>query len=833
MIGAFADLLRGLRRDLRSSELAWLFVALTLSVATLSSVSFLADRMQRAFQFDARQLLAADVLIVGDRPIPERFIVEAQARNLRIAQTVVFPSMATVGSQSKLSSLKAVSSTYPLRGQLQIDPQKEILAVNRQENIGPSRGMAWVDPAMLNSLHAKVGDQLILGDQRFTISAVLLRELDRGAGFMNFAPRVMMSLDDLPATGLIRFGSRVTYRLLLAGSDEDIAGYQKWVENYLQSEDLRGLRIETLENAQPIMRKTLERAERFLSLIALLTAMVAAVAIALSARRYVIKQADVCAVLKCFGASQVSILKRQLKTLVAIGIAAVVLGSLIGYGVQQILLGLLGNLILANLPAISLWPVLWSALFAWFLLIGFAGPPLFGLIKVSPIRLVRKEFEGVSVAAVWVAIFGIGTCSALIAIAARDWKLATWVGLSFGVAVAVFALLAWGILNLLGRIQPKSFALRFALTIQARRSSFAIMQITALGIALMALLMILLLRQDLLSTWRGNIPADAPNRFMINIQEDQKQGIAQTLLAAGLVKPDFYPMVRGRLININGRSIAPNDYEEDNTRRLVDREFNLSYTNQLPNGNRITDGQWIEGGAPQISLEMGIAKTLKLKLGDQLSFEVAGEKVTAPITSLRKLDWGSMRVNFFVIMPPDLLKGLPQSWITSYYQPPDIENLDFKLTQAYPNLTVVDVAVSLAQIQEVLDRLSMALGVLFAFTIAAAILVLMAAIAATQDERFRSAALLKAVGASQAVLGSIAAAELSIIGLVAGCLAGLAAGIAAWALGRFVLEIEFNAFAQALVMGIAFGVIACGLAGFRFCRKIQRASAIECLRESA
>ena len=830
MIRALSDLLRGLRRELRSSELAWLLVALTLSVAALSSVSFLADRMQRAFQFDARQLLAADMLLAGDRPIPERFLVEAQARNLQMAQTVVFPSMATVGSHSKLSSLKAVSSNYPLRGQLQIDRQKETLAMSKQEN-GPSKGMVWVDLAMLNSLHAKVGDQITLGDQRFTIDAILLRELDRGAGFMNFAPRVMMSLDDLPATGLIGFGSRVTYRLLLTGSDKDVASYQEWVEAYIESEDLRGLRIETLENAQPIMRKTLERAERFLSLIALLTAMVAAVAIALSARRYVIKQADVCAVLKCFGASQMLILKRQVKTLVAIGIAAAVLGSLMGYGVQQILLGLLGHLILANLPAISLWPVLWSALFAWFLLIGFAGPPLFSLIKVSPIRLVRKEFEGVSVTAVWVAVFGIGTCSVLITIAARDWKLAAWVGLSFGAAVAIFALLSWGILNLLGRIAPKSFALRFALTMQARRSGFAVMQITALGIALMALLMILLLRQDLLSTWRGNIPADAPNRFMINVQEDQKQGIAQTLLAAGLAKPDFYPMVRGRLIDINGRSITPNDYVEENARRLVEREFNLSYTTQLPLGNRITAGQWINGIKPEVSLETGIAKTLKLKLGDQLSFEVAGEKVTAPITSLRKLDWGSMRVNFFVIMPPDLLKGLPQSWITSYYQPSDIQNLDFELTQAYPNITVVDVAVSLAQIQEVLDRLSMALGLLFAFTIAAAILVLMAAIAATQDERFRSAALLKAVGASQKVLGSIAAAELSIIGLVAGTLAGLAAGIAAWALGRFVLEIEFNAFAQALGMGIAFGVLACGLAGFRFCRKIQSASAIECLRE--
>ena len=824
MIGVFSDLWRGLRRDLRSSELAWLFVALTLSVAALSSVSFLADRMQRAFQFDARQLIASDLLIVGDQPVPESFIQEAQRRKLQIAQTVVFPSMASVGQQSKLSSLKAVSASYPLRGQLQ---------ASRTDTTGPRRGSVWVDPAVLASLHAKVGDQISLGRQHFLIDAVLLRELDRGAGFMNFSPRIMMSLDDLPATGLIVLGSRATYRLLLAGSDEDVLAYETWVKSQIRSEALRGLRVETLENAQPLMRKTLDRAERFLSLIALLTAMVAAVAIALSARRYVVGQADACAVLKCFGASQKMIFNRQLKTLFAIGIATAVLGSCIGYLVQQVLLSLLGGLILANLPPISLWPVLWSILFAWFLLIGFAAPTFFSLVKVNPIRLVRKEFEGISVAGIWLAIFGLLSCLTLIVIAARDWRLAAWVGLSFGIATAIFILLALGLLKLLGCIQVTSFPMRFALTMQIRRSGFAVMQITALGIALMALLMILLLRQDLLSTWRGTLPVDAPNRFMINIQDDQKEGVAQMLSKAGLAQPEFYPMIRGRLIDINGRSIGPSDYDDDNARRLVDREFNLSYTSQLPPGNRITVGKWIEGAQPQVSIETGIAKTLNLHLGDQLSFEVAGEKVTAPITSFRKLDWGSMRVNFFVIMPPQLLKGLPQSWITAYYQAPNIQNLDFQLTQAFPNLTVVDVAVSLAQVQEVLDRLSLALGVLFAFTIAAAILVLMAAIAATQDERFRSAALLKAMGASQATLGKIAAIELAVIGLISGALAGIASALAAWALGRFVLEIEFHACMPAIMMGITFGLIACGLAGFQFFRKIQHASALQCLRDGA
>ena len=781
--------------------------------------------MQRTFAFDARQLLASDLLIVSDQVLSEQFIQEAQRRNLRTANTVVFPSMATVGTQSKLSSLKAVSPQYPLRGALKVQsPSTSIVSAS------PLPGSIFVDKAMLASLQAKVGVQISLGSRQFLIAGVLTQELDRGAGFMNFAPRVMMSLEDLPSTGLLGLGSRVTYRLLMAGADADIQSYEKWATNYINAEGIRGLRIETMENAQPIMRKTLERAERFLSLIALLTAMVSAVAIALSARRYVLKQADSCAVLKCFGASSGDILKKQLQTLVSLGIIAAIVGSSIGYFVQYVLLSLLDNLVMGNLQSVSIWPVLWSTALAWILLIGFALPPLLGLVKVSPVRLIRKEYARLSGSAIWVAIFGLLICLALIAIAARDWKLALWTAGSFGGAIGLFGFISWISLCLLGKIRSQNFIVRFVLLTQSRSMGYAIVQITALGIAIMALLMILLLRQDLLSAWQGNIPPDAPNRFMINVQENQKQGIDQFLVDAGVGKPDFFPMVRGRLIDINGQAISPNDYQDENARRLVDREFNLSYVDQLPSGNRVTAGKWIDGSAPQVSLEIGIAKTLKLKLGDQLTFEIAGEKISAPITSLRKLDWGSMRVNFFVIMSPSLLSQLPQSWITSYYQGPNKEDLDFRLTQTYPNLTVVDVATSLQQIQEVINKLTAALGLLFIFTIIAAILVLIAAISATQDERFRNAALLKALGASRKVLAQIATLELFLIGAISGALAGIAAGIAAWALGRFVLEIEFQAFTQSILMGLVFGITACLMAGYRFQKKIQNATSIECLR---
>ncbi len=823
----FTSLFRGLQQDLRSKELKWLLVALIISVSAMTSVSFLADRMHRAFEFDARQLLASDLLIATDQPIPKPLIDQAQSLELQIAQTVVFPSMASVGSHSKLASLKAVSPEYPLRGALQIEQTQA-----STKPAGLASGFVYVEPALLTNLHAKVGDSIRLGDRQFVIAGVLARELDRGAGFMNFAPRVMMSLDDLKSTGLIGLGSRVTYRLLLAGSDAQVKAYQQWVSAYIETENLRGFRIETLENAQPMMRKTLERAEQFLSLVALLTAMIAAVAIALSARRYMVGQADACAALKCFGATRAVILQKQLKTLLSLGIFAAIVGSALGYIVQELLTGLLSNLMIGNLPSISITPVLWSVMFTWVLLFAFAGPPLFGLANISPMRLIRKEFELATLATVWVTILALITCAMLIWIAARDWRLALWVGLSFAGAVLIFSGTARFILWLLTKIQTQSFVARFTITAMGRRSGFAVMQITALGIAIMAILMILLLRQDLLSTWQGNMPVDAPNRFMINIQGDQKAGITQALESGGVSKPEFYPMVRGRLIEINGREISTADYSEENARRLVDREFNLSYTDQLPSGNRVVTGQWIRGSDPQISMEMGIAKTLKLKLGDQMTFEVAGEKISAPITSLRKLDWGSMRVNFFVIMPPAQLSSLPQSWITSYYQSPNKADLDFDLSQAYPNLTLVDVSASLRQIQDVLNKLSAALGLLFAFTIIAAILVLIAAIAATQDERFRNAALLKAMGASRAMLSQIARMELLMIGLAAGLLAGITAGIAAWALGRYVMEIEFNAFAQSILMGMIFGVVASLAAGYRFQNRIQGATAIECLREA-
>ncbi len=832
-----------LLKELRAKELLWLFIALVLSVAALSSVSFLADRLQRSFEIDGRTLLAADLLIAADQPIPNALISEARSKQLNIAQTVVFPSMVSHRDDSKLSSLKSVSDAYPLRGALQISRQfnaGRVVDGSVIEVTGmPPKNSVWVDPAILIALRANLGDQLTVGDRKFRIDAVIVRELDRGAAFMNFAPRAMISLDDLASTGLIGFGSRVTYRLLLSGTDAQIRAYQEWATRYIEQDKLRGIRLESLENAQPVMRKTLERAERFLSLVALMTALICALAIALAARRYVLKQADSCAVWKCFGASQAYILRKQLYVLAVIGIVATVCGAMIGWFAQELLMQILGGLIRTRLPAPSIWPMVWSIGFALLLLFGFAGPPILTLSQISPLRLVRREFGKVPLAAKTIALFGLLSCLVLVFWATRDLKLLVWASTSFGVGALLFAGLAW--LGLLGleRFSQSSylanigFVTRFAISTQSRRAAFAMIQVSSLALAIMALLLIFLLRQDLLQSWQANVPDDAPNRFLINIQTDQKQDVQKILTNGGITQAQLYPMVRGRLTHINDKEVMPNDYQTDNARRLVDREFNLSYTDRLPSDNQLIAGRWFgESNVPQISLESGIAKTLNLKMGDQMTFDVAGQKITAPITSMRKLDWGSMQVNFFVIFPPKALDDFPKSWITSYHQPKNLDHLDLKLAQTYPNLTIVDIENSIRQIQEVLNRLASALGLLLVFTLCAAILVLFAALGSTQDDRFRDAALLKAVGASKRTLGQLVVIELMTIGFLSGLLGGIAASATTWALGYYILEIEFYSFGTAILLGVVLGICVSLLAGLRLQQKIQTASTMECLREA-
>lgn len=829
----------------RSAELIWLGIALALSVAALTSVTFLADRLHQALQADARELIAADVIVQSDQPLIKDFEDKARELGLRVARTTVFPTMGSFQDRSRLTSLKAVTPEYPLRGQLLLqDPSQN----NSTRMATLKSGEVWVDPALLQSLQLKLGDELKLGQKAFRISGVIARELDRGAGFMNFAPRVMIAEDDLSATELVGLGSRITYRFLVAASDgQSLAQgrasttlFEEWAKDFIEKKSLRGIRIENLESGQPLMRKTLDRAERFLSLVALLTAMIAAVGVALTSQRYATKQSEVSAVWRCLGASQKQILWGHGRKFIAITLIAGLLGVFVGWLAHALILSWVGGLLLKELPPPSFWPAIWGLLVSASIFIGFAWPPLLALSRVSPMRALRRDFATFSTSMGQVIFFGFGSFALLLWWVARDFKLASIVLLSFLGAGILFILFGYGISRVVGArivsLDRIPQGVRLAGLRLMGRPWLTALQIASLGVALMSLLLLIAVRNDLLSAWQSSVPVDAPNRFLINIQPDQKDQVVKELQSIDQTqKIDLYPMVRGRLVQINQKAVMPSDFEQDNAQRLVDREFNLSYADQLPLKNQVTRGTWFgeqTNDTAQVSMEAGIMKTLRLNMGDQLGFDVAGQLYQVKITSVRKLDWGSMRVNFFAIMPTNLLKEAPQSWITAYRQLPN-QNTDVQLVAKFPNITVVDVEASLRQAQDVLFKLAMAIQLLFGFTLFAGMLVLAAALASSQEQRQKEAAVLKVMGASKKYLLNAWNAELLIIGSIAGLMSGLVASLTAWVLAKYALEIEMSAPLNIILMGVVFGAVASFLAGYWLRAKILNTPPIRIIQEAS
>jgi len=792
----FTQSLRMTLRDWRAGELRFLLIALVVAVAALSSVGFFVDRMRAGLNRDAHQVLGADLVVIADKPLDPSWRAEAQRRNLAQAETRLFASMATAGqgenSTSKLASIKAVTSGYPLRGNLKTAVQAE--ADGEETRDIPASGTVWADPALLSGLNAGIGDPLTLGDRAFTVARIITSEPDRGVSFVSFAPRVMLSMPDLESTGLVQLGSRVTFRLLLSGKPADVGAYQKWAQSRIDSGTFRGVRLETLESGRPEMRATLDRGELFLSLVSLLSAMLAAVAIAMAARRFMLRHLDACAMLRCLGMTQNEVTSLYLVEFLLIGLAGSVLGALVGFGAHFVLLEGLGKLVMKELPPVTALPALKGVATGLLLLVGFAMPPILQLRNVPHNRVIRREREAPR--PLMLATYGSGLLVfvGLLLWQAGDIKLGLLTAAGFLGGFAAFALVGWLSLRSLralrGSLSKPDW--NFALTSLQRRPGATLLQTIALATGLMALLLLTVVRADLMSAWRNATPPDAPNHFMINIQPDQRADVEQRLRQGGIADPLLYPMVRGRLIQVNGATIGGETFIEDRAKRLVEREFNLSYMRDLPPQNQITAGRWLNDKQPEASVEEGLANTLSLKLGDRLTFDVVGQQVEATITSLRKLEWGSMRVNFFVIMNPPALQDMPQSWITAFYLPKGQDRFVSDLTRDFPNLTVIDVGSIIAQLQAVLEQVVTAVEFLFLFTLASGLLVLYAALLGSQDERIREAGLLRALGATRKQLRQAQLFEFFVVGALAGLMAASGAAVVGWVLARQVFDFPWT-----------------------------------------
>ena len=838
--------LRMTARDWRAGELRFLLIALIIAVSALSAVGFFIDRMRTGLERDAHQLLGADLLINADTPIPLPWRQEAQRRGLVLADTVTFPSMAQAGegeqSLAQLASIKAVSPGYPLRGTLKIttDAAQASAALGAKTDATPARGTVWVDANVLTALKTGVGSTIRVGDLEFTIAQLIASEPDRGASFANFAPRVMLSLADLAATGLVENGSRVTYRMQVAAPNSKslpaVAAYEAWVKVQIATDAVKGVRVESLENGRPEMRATLDRADRFLSLVGLLSAMLAAVAVAMAARRFMLRHLDACAMLRCLGLTQNQVTALYLIEFALVGLVGSALGVLVGLGGHYVLLELIGKLIETELPPVSLMPAVQGVITGMLLLVGFALPPILQLRNVPHNRVIRREQAAPAPMAL--ATYGLGVIvfAGLLLWQSGDLKLALLTAAGFLGALGVFALAGWlGLLSLKrlrGVIDNQSW--RFAVTSLQRRRGATIVQVVSLALGLMALLLLTVVRGDLMAAWRSATPPDAPNRFVINIMPDQKADVTRRIAAAKVASPTLYPMIRGRLTAVNGVAITGATYQDDNARRMSDREFNLSTTGELPPTNQIVAGKWYEDkpGVAEASVEQGIAKTLRLKLGDTMRFDVGGTIVEAKVTSLRKLEWGSMRANFFVIINPAAMQNTAQTYMTAFHLPPEAAGLTNELAREYPNLSVIDVSGIIRQLQDVLDQVVTAIEFLFAFTLASGVLVLYAALMGSQDERTREAGLLRALGATRSQLARAQWIEFSLVGGLAGLLAATGAASLGWALATYQFKFAWTFSPMVWVAGLVVGAACAVIGGYLGLRNVLSQPPLQTLREA-
>ncbi len=818
----FADAalaLRLLARDWRAGELTLVAVAVVVAVASVTTVGFFADRVHQALSRQANQLLGADLVISGDRPLDVAFTAAADQRGLQVARMLRFPSMTTGKEQSVLAEVKVVTAGYPLRGELRIAEVQN--GADRRATEIPKPGTVWVDERLITRLQLQVGDAIEIGQSRLPIAQIITQEPDSAIGFINAGPRIMLNDADIAATGLVQVGSRIRYRVLVAGAPAAIADYRSWVTPKLAP----GQRVESIEDARPEIRSALERSEKFLSLAALLSVVLAAVAIALAARRFLQRHLDACAIMRCHGASQSRLVRLYLLQFIVLGAVASLAGCIAGFVAQHALALVLGSLITVELPEPGWMPALHGFVTGLALLLGFALPPVIALAKVPTLRVLRRDIGAPSGMGLLGYALGAVVIAGLIIWKAGDLRLGGMVFAGFAGAMLVAGLLAWGVIALVSRLGGAGVSWRFGIANLRRRPMASVLQVVALGIGVMALLTLTIIRSELLDLWQRSLPPDAPNRFIVNVQPEQIPTLKKFFEGRGMAMPELHPMVRARLISINERSVAPADYSDDRARRLVDREFNLSWATQMQKDNRLIAGNWW-GNKPrsdQFSMEDGIAKALGVGIGDKLTFDSAGNTFTAEITSLRKVDWDSFNVNFFVVAPPGLMDWFPVSYVTSFYLPPGNVELLNALVKQFPNFLLIDVAQVLGQVQTMITQVSRAVQFVFLFTLLAGLVVLYAAIASTQDERLYQATIMRTLGASRSQLARANLAEFAVIGALAGLIAVAGANALGYVLAQRVINVGYE-FSYALwgigIIGTVLGVMIAGHLGTRHVLRI-------------
>ena len=794
--------LRFFRRDLRSAQFLVIGLAVLVAVGSITAVGSFTARVRLALDEQSHALLAADLAVLSSQPIPDSLITQATALGLQHSQYLGMRTMLAAGDRLHLSELKAVDAGYPLRGALTV--RDSLAGTDYPATTVPAPGEAWVDVQLPGLLGVDIGDTLSVGSAQVKITKVLVLEPDRAGEFFAIAPRVLVNRADIRATGLIAPGSRVQYALLLAGERGALARFRD--EAKLDPH----ARFSAPSEARPEIRAALTHAEQFLGIAALTATTLAGIAILLAARSYASERTDSVALLRTFGANRMQIMVLVLGELLLLAVSASTLGTLLGFGLQEVLAQVLRGWTATALPAPPIQAALRGFAAGAVAVAGFGLAPLLALRQVPPARILRQDLHGPGVRPLTTFVYAVAAITLLAPWDSGDWRLTSWAIVGFSGVLAGLALSGFLLVSLLSAMRSQaSIAWRAGLANLARRRAQSVWQISALGLGIMALLLLGLLRTDLMSRWQETLPASTPDQFLVNIQPAQVDALQQFMRAHQLPEIALYPMVRGRLLAIGDHRVSPDDYDDPRSKRLVDREFNLSWSDALRADNRVTTGQfWRPSAQPQFSVEVDLAKRLGITVGDTLRFSIADREVEAPVTSLREVAWDSMKVNFFVLAPPGLLSNQPATFISSFKAPANQPTLLRELVAAFPNITVIDVGALVTQVREIMARVVEAVQFVFLFTLAAGVVVLVAALKATQAERLYDAVIMKTLGAPRRLIATAVAVEFAALGACAGLVGGLGAWASGWLIAHKVLHIAYAFQPAVIAIGVLAGLLA-------------------------
>ncbi len=820
--------LRSFARELRSGEVVVLLLSVALAVAALTAVGFLTDRIGKSVARQANEILAADIRLRSPEPIPPQWRQAAEAHSLDTAETQTFPSVVFAGDESSLTTVKGVSADYPLRGHVRISDR--LFSEQYEVDDIPQPGTVWADGALMARLGISVGDTVSVGEADLEVAAVLTYRPDQSIGFASLAPSILVNLGDMPRTGLITEGSRVGYALLVAGEEDAVNSFYDAVEETLPD----SVRVRNREDSSGRAGDAADRAERFLSLTAVISVLLSAVAIAMSARRFTHRRMDTVALMKSLGASQRFIITAASVQIVLLGVLGIVIGCAVGFSAEKLITSMLADLFQSDLPDPGLAPVALGSAVALILVIGFAMPALVQLRNTPPLRVLRHDAIPPPPSRLFVAGSSLLAVAALLYSVIGDGRMLLIVLAGMLVISGSLYVVGRGLVVLIGRSRGGvGVAWRYGLANVARRGRDSAVQIVAFGLGLTVLLLLTFVRTELLESWQQSLAEDAPNQFLINIQPQERDSIAAIFEQADIAALDFVPLVRARMSTINGEDVKTREYPAEDGRWMANREANLSWATTLSDSNELLEGEWWDAdyqGPPLVSVEEEAALEMGVGLGDQLNFMIAGQEVELTIASLRRIDWNSFRPNFFMVLSPGALEDYPATYVASLKIDATEKGVLLTLVRAHPTVSVIDLDAILEQVQSIMDKASLAVQAVFVFTLAAGIAVLFAAVQSTIDERRFESAMLRALGARRRTVLAGVLTEFAALGFAAGFLASAGASILAYIIAVNLFELDYDFSPGLWLAGLLGGTLLVCLSGFIAARGAINAPPIEVLR---